>query len=346
MIEITKPRALRPNDKIGIFTPSYPAHAEFKEKFEFGVSELKRLGFNVILGSLTEKMTSEQGYRSGTPKERAQEFMQLIKHSEVKCMMPTIGGICSNAMIEHLDFDEIFKNPKIITGYSDVTSLHMAIHNYTRLVTFYGPALVPTFGEHPKAFNDSIKSFLDAVMVHQKGQRELTPPQLWSNQFRNAKTNEWKTGKRKWQENPGWQPLVTGKAKGPLLIANLNTLMSAAGTTYFPKLHKKILVLEEMNMELGEQERKLYQLKYMGAFQQISGLVISKPEFYNQSDAPFHFNQLLMEVIGEQKGFPIMTNFDCGHTHPMITLGQGIQCEINVKKAEATMTILEPMIRE
>jgi muramoyltetrapeptide carboxypeptidase len=343
MIELIKPKALKPNDIIGIFTPSFPAHVDFAEKFAHGVAEIKRMGFQVILGSLTEKMI-KQGYRSGTPKERALEFMQLIRHSEVKCMMATIGGICSNSMIEHLNFDEIAANPKIISGYSDITSLHMAIHNYTGLVTFYGPAVVPTMGEYPEAFEYSVKSFLDSVMLHREGTRELSPPKEWSNEMRDAYTDGWKTGKRKWIENSGWNSLKTGKGKGPLLIANLNTLMSSAGTTYFPKLDNKILLLEEMEMDLGDQERKLCQLKYMGAFQNLRGLIISKPEYYKDGEAPFNFEMLLLEILGEDIQFPIITNFDCGHTHPMITLAQGIKCEMKVKKDDIQLTLLESAI--
>lgn len=341
-MKIIKPRALRPGDAIGIFTPSSPCHVLFKEKYLHAKNEIERAGFKVVEGTLTEKMIS-QGYRSGSPKERAQEFMQLIRFPEVKCLMSTIGGVCSNSMIKYLDYDEIARNPKIICGYSDVTSLHMAIHNYTGLVTFYGPAVIPTFGEHPKAFDFSVKSFLDALMVHREGTRELVPPAKWSNQLRDAHTNEWKTGKREWLDNPGWFSLVGGKAKGRLVVANFNTLMSCAGTTYFPKLDDKILLMEEMECELGMQERKLVQFKNMGGFDKIKGLIVSKPEFYRNSDAPFEFNDLLMEVIGEPD-FPIMTNFDCGHTHPMITLGQGIKVELHVKKNEASLKILEPMI--
>jgi muramoyltetrapeptide carboxypeptidase len=341
-MDLIKPRALKPGDIIGIYTPSSPCHIWFKEKFEHGIKQIEKAGFKVVLGTLTEKFT-DQGYRSGTPQERAEEFMQLIRYPEVKCLMSTIGGISSNAMIEHLDFDEIAANPKIITGYSDVTSLHMAIHSYTGLVTFYGPAVIPSFGEHPEAFNFSVKSFLDAVQGHREGKRELEAPKLWSNHFRDAFSSAWKTNKRDYQENPGWYSLSRGNAKGQLLAANFNTMMSCAGTTYFPKLEGKILMMEEMNCELGEQERKLVQFKNMGGFQKISGLIVSKPEVYKSSDAPFEYNDLLLEIIGEHD-FPIITNFDCGHTHPMITLGQGIQVEMNAKKNSATVTLLEPMI--
>ena len=342
-MELIKPNALKPNDKIGIFTPSFPAHLEFKEKFLHGIEEIKRMGFEVVLGSLTEKMM-KQGYRSGTPKERAEEFMQLIENKNITCLMATIGGICSNSMIEYLDFDKIAANPKVITGYSDVTSLHLAIHNYTGLITFYGPAVVPTMGEFPNSFDYSTKSFLEAVMIHRENERELTAPDKWSNQMRDAYSDDWKTGHRKWLPNEGWNSLVEGKGEGPLLVANFNTLMSSAGTTYFPKLDNKILLLEEMSLDLGEQERKLTQLKYMGIFSKLKGLIFSKPEVNQSENNPFTYEDLILETIGPNPQFPIITQFDCGHTHPMITLPLGVKCRLIVKKDNINVQLLEPAI--
>lgn len=77
-MEILKPYALKPNSTLGVFTPSSPAYAWNSGLFENGIQNLKKLGFGVKLGKLTESRSS-QGYRSGTPKERAAEFMELIE---------------------------------------------------------------------------------------------------------------------------------------------------------------------------------------------------------------------------------------------------------------------------
>ncbi|WP_417353668.1 LD-carboxypeptidase, partial [Flavobacterium alkalisoli] len=124
-MEILKPYKLNKGDTIGIFTPSSPAYRANEELFLNGVKNIEALGFKVKLGSLTAKRAS-QGYRSGTPKERAQEFMELIKDDEVKCLISTIGGMNSNSIIPYLDFDLIREKRKIICGYSDVSSLHLS----------------------------------------------------------------------------------------------------------------------------------------------------------------------------------------------------------------------------
>jgi muramoyltetrapeptide carboxypeptidase len=76
MTEIIKPPRLKLGDTIGIFTPSNPAAVKYPEKYLHGLEELKRTGFKILEGSLTKNRAS-QGFRSGTPQERAQEFMDL-----------------------------------------------------------------------------------------------------------------------------------------------------------------------------------------------------------------------------------------------------------------------------
>lgn len=72
------------------------------------------------------------------------QFMKIIRDKSVSALISTIGGANSSSMIPYLDFDEIRAHPKVICGYSDVTSLHLSILAYSGLSTFYGPAVMPS----------------------------------------------------------------------------------------------------------------------------------------------------------------------------------------------------------
>ncbi len=130
--------ALQPGDTLGVFTPSSPAYLANPGLFENGIRNLERLGFKIRLGSLTAARAS-QGYRSANGEERAREFMELIEAPEVRGLISTIGGMNSNSLTPHLDFEKIRGARKVICGFSDVTSLHLAILKHARLRTFYGP---------------------------------------------------------------------------------------------------------------------------------------------------------------------------------------------------------------
>ena len=330
MVDLIYPNALNKGDTIGVFTPSFPAYKINPGLFDNGLKNLESLGFKIKLGHLTKNRSSE-GYRSANGKERALEFMNLILDPDVKCLISTIGGKNSSSMLPFLDFDLIRKSRKIICGFSDVTSLHLAILKISKLRTFYGPSVMCWFGEWPNGIEESTKSFLNAVMEHQSGERELKPFKRWSNHKRSWENDDWKNKDRIWQPNEGWTAISEGVQDAPLFAFNLNTLVSTAGTPYFPHLDGQILLLEEMDAPLSLQERHFRQLEFMGVFDKIKGLILSKPENFDQEGASFGYHDLVLEIIGK-RSYPILGNFDCGHTVPMETIPQGVRVHLNVNK--------------
>ena len=164
-MEIIRPKPLRPGATLGIFTPSSPGYIFNEGLFANGLESLKRLGFKIKLGKLTAARRTE-GYRSGNPQERAEEFMQLILDPQVDGLMSTIGGQNSSSLIPYLDFAAIRKARKPFCGFSDVTSLHLAILKYAGLTTIYGPAVMCWFGDWPDGVPESSQWFLEAVSQH------------------------------------------------------------------------------------------------------------------------------------------------------------------------------------
>lgn len=339
MTDLIKPNKLNQGDTIGVFTPSTPAYILNEELFQNGINNLQRLGFNIKQGHLT-KARSTQGYRSSSPQERAEEFMNLIMDSDVKALIPTIGGYNSSSLIPYLNFEQIKSSKKIICGYSDITSLHMAILHYSGLKTFYGPMVMTWFGEYPLGIPENIDSFLTAVTNNSELERNLTPFNRWSNHMRNWENGDWKNISRKWEKHNGWNLLSEGSAHNEIVIANLNTLSGIAGTDFFPNLEDKILIIEEMDIPFPRVERSLRQLSLMGVFEKINGLIFGKPEVINLESAQFSLDDLILEVVGN-RSYPIISDFDCSHTVPMITLQQRSKMKINAQNSNIEIKILE-----
>lgn len=339
---LVKPLPLKFGDTIGIFTPSWPAHVILRDKYLHALNELQRIGFNYLEGNITAKQIS-QGYRSASPQERAREFMDLISNPQVHCLMATIGGSNSASMIPFLDFDKIRKSRKLICGYSDVTSLHLSILKYSRLSTIYGVALVPSFGEYPSIAKESLNSFLMITSALEIKKFKLEPPIKWSNQFIDAKNSNWKSVKRCHFINDGWKSVYPGEITASIIVANLETLVSSAGTSYFPDVNEKILVLEETSAIYNKTERNFRQLESIGVFNQIKGLILCKPGEENNEEAPFAHEQLILEIIGP-RSYPIISNFDCGHTFPMISLPEEIKITINSNKEKAEIFLEESAV--
>jgi len=318
-LTILKPYALQEGSTIGVFTPSSPGYKINHELFENGLKTLQRLGFNIKLGTLTARRGS-QGYRSGTPRERAQEFMELIVDPDVHGLMATIGGSNSSSLIPYLNFDEIRKQRKLICGFSDLTSLHLAVLKHAGLRTLYGPSVMCWFGDW-QGVPESSDWFLEAAVRHRSGERMVIAPSRWSNHQRRWDNGDWKCEPRDWQVNEGWRVLNPGHTCAPILALNLNTLMSTAGTPYWPDLGGKILLIEDMEATMSRTERHLRQLEAMKVFDKISGLIVGKPEVFKSEEATFSYEDLFREIVGPRP-YPIISNFDCSHCVPMISIPQ------------------------
>lgn len=323
-----------------------PAHARFRDKYLHGLEELRRLGFRVREGSLTARATA-QGHRAGTPRERAQELQALFADPEVRGIVATIGGSNSSSLVPHLDFDLVRANPKVFCGYSDVTALHLALARHARLSTFYGPAVVPSFGEWPEVVAETRDSFLDATMRHSAGPRVLEAPTRWSRHLRDAATDAWRTEPRRWEPSEGWRTVVRGVAEGPALVCNLNTLRSNAGTPEAPDFEGAVLLLEEMACSQSVAERSFRHLAALGVFHKIRALLWGRIEFPTEEGGDT-IEALLLEAardaLGREPDFPVVTDLDCAHTVPMLTLAQGAPLRVDASGPTATLTVLEPMV--
>ena len=185
---------------------------------------------------------------------------------------------------------------------------------------------------------------LDGATISENAEREIQPFPKWSNHFRDWSNGDWKNIPREWNKNKGWKVLNAGTVRGNIVVANLNTLMSAAGTNYFPELDNKVLLIEEMSAPWSKEERSLRQLQLMGVFDKISGLIMGKPEMPNTEGAPFELDELLMEIVGKRE-YPIISEFDCSHTIPMHTIAEETKIFLQASKEyDVTFKILESFV--
>lgn len=336
-----KPVIRQSDNTIGVFTPSMPAHILLKEKYQLGLGNLEKIGFRVKEGYLTQKGVIEK-YRTASAQERAEEFMSLIRDSEVDILMANIGGLNSSSMLPYLDYEEIREARKLIVGYSDVTNLHMAILARSGLRSCYGPAVTPSFGEWPSP--DATAVYFKSLIAGQAS-GAVEQPACWSNTFRDYFDGSWRQGQRIYVPNDGWHGLQPGDVQGPVIAANLSSLLSIAGTPYFPDLRGKILLLEEMDVSVGMLERRINQLKIMGVLENLKGLIFSKIEFPEANSCYADYERVLLEFCGEYD-FPIVSNFDCGHTTPMLNFCQDTEIRL-ISSSTCSVTVLEePILRK
>lgn len=329
------PSKLSAGDTIAIFSPSSPATVFAKKRYERAKSFLQEKGFNLLEGSLTGK---KDFYRSGSIQDRVEELNALIRNPDVKCIMSTIGGMNSNSLLPYIDYEQLIKTPKIIIGYSDVTALLLGIYAQTGLVTYYGPALVASFGELPPYVDMTYDYFKQMIVNPQPAPYVFPTPDIWTDEYLNWETQDCSKKSVKNKLNT----LCSGKATGRLIGGNLNTMQGIWGTAYMPQINEgDILLIEDSLQDCATVERSFSLLKLSGVFDKIGGLILGKHELFNDCESKRKPYEILQEVMGDVN-FPILTEFDCCHTHPMLTMPIG--CNVTLDADNQTLTINENWI--
>jgi len=323
---------LKAGDTIGIFSPSSPITYSSPKRFERAMKYLSEKGFQIIEGKLTGKYDY---YRSGSIKDRAEELNELIRDPEVKCIMSTIGGMNSNSILPYIDYEALKKNPKIIIGYSDVTAILLAIYAQTGIITYYGPALVASFGEFPPYVDETFQYFKEILMDETVIPYTFEPPEHWTEEHIKWETQDRSKEKRKNE----WVTVFDGVIRGRVIGGNLNTIQGIWGSKYMPEIKNgDILFIEDSLKDIATVERSFSFLKVNGVFEKISGIILGKHELFDDSKTGRKPYEVLLEVLGERK-LPFIADFDCSHTHPMLTLPIG--CEIELNATDKKISIIE-----
>ncbi|EJQ43114.1 hypothetical protein IEE_03292 [Bacillus cereus BAG5X1-1] len=326
------PKALKYGDTIGIYSPSSPVTYTSPKRFERAKLYLQKKGFHILEGSLTGQYDY---YRSGSIKDRAEELNDLIRNPNVSCIMSTIGGMNSNSLLPYIDYASFQKKPKIMIGYSDATALLLGIYAKTGIPTFYGPALVPSFGEFEPFVDCTYKYFADTLLTDQHLPYNINQPLFWSDEFINW---EEKTKEKDLLPN-NWISVIGGKAAGRIIGGNLNTIQGIWGSLYMPHIQEgDILFIEDSSKNAATLERSFSLLKINGVFDKVSGIILGKHEQFDDCGTNRKPYEILLEVLQNQK-LPFLADFDCCHTHPMITLPIGIQVAMDA--TNKTIQIIE-----
>jgi len=234
--QLTKPRALKPGDTIGIAAPASPFD---REAFDRGVAVLESMDYQV---KIPEGLFDRRGYLAGSDTKRASLLMGLFEDDSIRAIFCARGGFGSMRLLPMLDFETICSRPKILIGFSDITALLMVVNHWCTMVTFHGP-LVTTLG---KGSEKTRTALIDAV--------SSSKPLVLS---------------------PDEGIVVNaGKAAGRLLGGNLASLSHLMGTPYEPTFKGCLLFLEDRGEAPYRIDRMLSQLRLGGHLDRVAGVVL------------------------------------------------------------------------
>lgn len=253
---------------------------------------------------LGKTLNEKFGYFAGTDEFRANELNNLFADNHIKGIFCMKGGWGCARLLKLLDYNIIEKNPKILIGFSDITTLLVSITSKTGLVTFHGPV-------GNSGWNDWTSSVFKTVTMNSDSLPMFSNP-----------LNE--------------DAIITinsGKATGELIGGNLSVITSLMGSNFLPDWKNKILFLEDVKEEPYRIDRALTQLKLCGVLDSISGFVFGKCSkcLAEEPQKAFTFHEVIMQHI-KPLGIPAFYGAMIGHIENKLTLPLGINVLLDADK--------------
>ena len=298
---VIKPPALKPGDTVAISSPAGAVWEEAQvEKFA-GI--VKSLGLEVKTG---QTLQEKYGYFAGSDELRAKELMSFFADKEVKAIFCMKGGWGCARLLDKLDYEMIRQNPKVLMGFSDITSLLLAINARTGLVTFHGPV-------GNSGWNEFSVDYIRRVLMS-TDKFVYSYPSV---------------------DNDKPYVITPGQASGRLAGGNLTVLAGIIGSGYLPEWKNKILFLEEAKEEPYSIDRMLTQLKLAGVLSSISGFIFGKCVkcLAEEPHKAFLFKEVLEQHI-KPLGIPAYYGAMIGHIENKYTLPIGIDAQMDAGKLE------------
>ena len=313
---LVKPERLRAGDKIGLITPGSFIPDRTLEK---AIANIRALGFEVVLGKY---IRAKNGYIAGTDEQRLDDLHAMFYNPDIRGVWCARGGYGCTRLLPDVDYGLIRKNPKVLIGYSDITALHLAIHQRTGLVTFHGPVAGSDFTEYTTRHVKAV--LMDAAAPHVidtlSDYGTVKNPELY-------------------------KPLVIrpGTVRGPLYGGNLSLLAAMAGTEFGLDASGKLIFIEDIDEKPYRVDRMLTQLRQSANLDQAAafGLGVFAGCVPEPGDESLTLAQTVADRLSDL-GRPAVYGLTFGHIAHQCTLPMGVSAELDTEQMR--LTLLEPSV--
>ena len=282
------------NNKVALVVCSNGKAQEDKIKLDKLEEALKSLGLVPIYSNYLYK---DEFGRSASAKVRAQEVMKFFSDESIKAIFDISGGDLSNEILDYLDYDIIKKNIKPFFGYSDLSVVLNAITAKTGEPTYLYQVL-------NIISNKDIRNRFEKTVLYNE-------PDL---------------------VNISWEFFQGEEISGIVVGGNIRCFLKLAGTQYFPDLENRVLFLEGLGTTVESLITHLTQLKQMGAFNKIAGLLLGTFTNLEKTYDKYYIYRIVQDFIA--KDLPVAKTSEVGHdiTSKILTIGG----KINIKNFQSS----------
>ncbi len=293
-----KPSVLNFGDRVAIVSPAGSVISD--NDIETAITSVRMMGLTPVPGA---NLGARWGYLGGRDTERVTDLHDAFENPAIKAVMPVRGGYGSSRLLPMVDFDLIARNPKAFIGFSDNTSLILAIYQHSNIITFYGPNAFHDWTHYTREnYRNMLMSTRPAGNLH--------PP------FRRSGARLPIT------------TIVNGSARGRLTGGNLSLMVQTLGTEWEIDTRDKILFFEDVNESPYRIDRMLTHLWLARKLQQAAGFAIGDVSVIRDRNDTLDLMSVLRDRF-EPLGKPCFMGFATGHVPDILTIPLGADAEMD-----------------
>ncbi|WP_329487742.1 LD-carboxypeptidase [Kitasatospora sp. NBC_01246] len=299
---LTRPPQLRPGDHVVVVAPSSPIDPE---RLTAGCAILRSWGLRVTVAPHVLDTHPTLGHLAGTDADRAADLQSAWLDPTVDAVICARGGYGVHRMVDLLDWDAMrAAPPKVLVGFSDVSSLHEAFAQRLGVATLYGPM-------------SSGASFISDGPTAEHLRRTLFDPSA-TTVLTSATASA----------------LVPGRARGITAGGCVHVLTAERGTPAArPSYAGSILLLEDVNEHPYQLDRLFTQLLRSGAFEGVAGIALGSWEGCGR---PERVRELMLDRLGPL-GVPVLWELGFGHCPSTLTVPLGLPALLDADAGTLTL---------
>lgn len=259
--------------KASLTACSNPVSSDQRENIKRLITLLEKEGLKVVTSPYLFGCHENSPERS-----KAKDLMEYFRDSEMDFIFDISGGDIANSILPELDYEVIRKSRAVFCGYSDLTTLLNAIYTKTGCETM----------------NYQIRNLL-------YGYRESEMMYFREHILKSVVT----------EADLEYQLLQGDTMKGIVLGGNIRCFLKLAGTPFWPDLSGAILMLESYRGGVMQMTTLLHQLKQIGVFEQINGILLGTFSAMEDEQLKPTIAELVQEIV--PRTLPIAVTRYIGH---------------------------------
>lgn len=333
------PAPLVPGARIVVTAPSSGVLPPLHRRLDLVLAHLRAQGFVVEEGRC---LRDERRSASAPADERAAELMATLRRDDVAAVIPPWGGELAIELLDRLDWAALAAaRPKWLLGYSDTSTLLVALTLRLGWATAHGPCLM----DLAPGQDDPLTSGVIAALATPAGGRiEQRQSQRWQRQWTDfaqvPDTTYNLTEPTRWRALGGERQV---RMAGRLIGGCIDTLMHTAGTPHGDVRgfiarsaaagDGVLLYLENAGQAPTDLVRALHRLRWAGWFEGLSGLLVGRSAAPDSTAGEaLRYDEALVQTLSALP-CPVLVDVDIGHRPPQMLLFNGALAEVEFDEA-------------